>query len=94
LGRIPRGSEPGGGNSISWFEIGSVWAIGASAAFDPIILFDDSVRLDDDTGAPKEVLEVEWTGCDLMAFIEVVVEGGFLSLTVLEDIPAVVLEIS
>ena len=94
MGHIPRGSEPGGGDSVSWFEIGSVWSISASAAFDPIVLFDDSVGLDDDTGMPKEVLEVERTGCDLVTFVKVVVEGGFLSLTVLEDIPAVVLEIS
>ena len=94
MGRIPRGTEPGGGDSVSWFEVGSVWSIGTGAAFDPIILFDDSVGLYDDTGTPKEILEVEWTGCDLMTFVEVVVEGRFLSLTVLEDIPAVVLEIS
>jgi hypothetical protein len=75
LGRIPRGTEPGGGDSVGWFEVGSVWSIGASAAFDPIVLFNNSVGLDDDTGAPKEVLEVEWTGCDLMTFVEVVVEG-------------------
>jgi len=94
LGRIPRGTELGGGDSVGWFEIGSVWAIGTGAAFDPVIFFNNSVGLDDDMGAPKEILEVERTGCDLTAFVEVVVEGGFLSLTALEDIPTVVLEIS
>ena len=75
MGRIPRGTEPGGGDGVSWFEVGSVWSISASAAFNPIVLFDDSVGLYDDTGAPKEILEVERTGCDLTAFVEVVVEG-------------------
>ena len=72
---MPRGTEPGGGDRVSWFKIGSVWAIGTGAAFDPIVFFDDSVRADDDTGTPKEVLEVERTGGDLMTFVKVVVEG-------------------
>jgi hypothetical protein len=75
LGRIPRGTEPGGSDSIGWFEVGSVWAIGVGAAFDPVIFFNNSIRLDDDMGAPKEILEVEWTGCDLATFVKVVVEG-------------------
>ena len=72
---MPRGAEPGGGNRVSWFEIGSVWAIGASAVFDPIIFFNVSVGADNDTGTPKKVLEVERTGGDLMTFVKVVVEG-------------------
>src|SRR5712672_1745947 len=91
---MPRGAEPGGGNRVSWFKIGLVWAIGAGAAFDPIVFFGDSVGADDDTRTPKEVLEVEWTGGDLMAFVKVVVEGRFLPLMSLEDIPTMVLEIA
>jgi len=72
---MPRGAEPGGGDRESWLEIGSVWAIGASVAFDPIIFFNDSIGADNDTGTPKEVLEVERTGGDLMTFVKVVVEG-------------------
>ena len=75
MGRMPRGAEPGGGNRVSWFEIGSVWVIGAGAVFDPIVFFDDSVGADDDTGTPKKVLKVERAGGDLMTFVEVVVEG-------------------
>ena len=72
---MPRGTEPGGGDRVSWFKIGSVWAIGTGAAFDPIVFFDDSIGADDDTGTPKKVLEVEWAGGDLMTFVKVMVEG-------------------
>jgi hypothetical protein len=75
LGCIPRGTEPGGGDSVGWFEVGSVWAIGTGVAFDPVIFFNNSVGLDDDMGVPKEILKVERTGCDLTTFVEVVVEG-------------------
>jgi len=75
LGCIPRGTKPGGGDGIGWFEVGSVWAIGMCMVFDPVIFFDNTVGLDNDTGTPKEVLEVEQTGCDLTTFVKVVVEG-------------------
>src|SRR5712672_2222636 len=72
---MPRATKPGGGDRVSWFEIGSVWVIGAGAAFDPIVFFDDSVGADNDTGTPKKVLKVERTGGDLMTFVKVMVEG-------------------
>jgi hypothetical protein len=75
LGCEPKGTKPGGDDRVSWFEIRLVWAIKVGAAFDSIIFFDNSVRVDDDMGTPKEVLEVERAGGDLTTFVKVVVEG-------------------
>ena len=72
---VPKGTKPGGDNRVRWFEVGSVWAIETGTAFDPIVFFDNTVGVDDDTGTPKEVLEVKWAGGDLTTFFKVVGEG-------------------
>jgi hypothetical protein len=75
LGCVPKGTKPGRGDRVGWFKVGSVWAIGTGTAFDPIVFFNNSVGVDNDTRTPKEVLEVEWAGSDLMTFVKVVGEG-------------------
>src|SRR5712671_6726904 len=46
---MPRGTEPGGGDRVGWFKIGSVWTIRTGAAFDPIVLVGMVTMLDGGT---------------------------------------------
>ena len=73
----PEGTNPRISDEVCGCEERTVWAVWTSTALNPIVLFGDTFNGKKDTGAPKKILEMEWTGGDSTDLVEVVMKNGF-----------------
>ena len=69
LSDLPEETCPGVHYSVRGLEVGDIGSVGDCSVFDPMVFFGNTVVVDDNSGSPQEIQEVDRAGSNTATFV-------------------------